>query len=177
MKNLLLCFCLVLFSYAFAFGQDDSQPYKPLCPGVAKPNTGFKFPNVFRMTKNLFKKAFRIQRGSRDDFPPACINDIILSQTEVLAACSLPKTTTVYCPEGRQSVRISITADNPMSDVLTYNYKVSSGEIVGQGRDIVWNLANEKPGVYTIAACVDNGMGCLRTITKEVKVVECPDCR
>ena len=63
-------------------------------------------------------------------------------------------------------------------DLLAFNYTVSGGKIIGVGPKIVWDLSGVRPGTYTITASVDNGCGvCGETMTKTVKVVECPDCK
>jgi hypothetical protein len=54
---------------------------------------------------------------------------------------------------------------------LLYVYKVSGGRIVGTGKDVMWDLADAKPGIYTITAGVDDGCGiCGETKTKEITV-------
>ena len=66
---------------------------------------------------------------------------------------------------------------DPENDVLTYNYTVSGGRIVGTGANVSWDLSGLCPGTYTIVAGVDDGCGlCGKTQTKTVNVVQC-DCR
>jgi hypothetical protein len=60
--------------------------------------------------------------------------------------------------------------------VLTYNYTVSGGRIVGQGANVSWDLTGAQPGTYTITAGVDDGCGvCGKTQTRTITVTEC-DC-
>jgi hypothetical protein len=60
----------------------------------------------------------------------------------------------------------AIDAEN---DVLTYNYAVSGGKIIGQGARVVWDLSGGEPGTYTITAGVDDGCGiCGQTQTQTV---------
>lgn len=62
----------------------------------------------------------------------------------------------------------AIDAEN---DVLTYNYAVSAGKVVGQGAQVVWDLSGVAPGIYTITAGVDDGCGiCGETKTQTVVV-------
>ena len=177
LRILLFCFCLILTLSGFAAGQSAVLNIPQPCLEDMQAARRHRSSDIFGKTKNLFKKIFGIKRAIYDYFPPACIQDIILSQTEVLATCPLPKTTTNFCPADKQSIQISVTALNLDNDVLTYNYEVSGGKIVGTGQNVTWNLSDAQPSTYTINACVDNGPGCLNTITKEVKVVACPECK
>jgi hypothetical protein len=81
-------------------------------------------------------------------------------------------------------VSVKTTAKDPEDDVLTYNYIVSAGRIVGTGANVSWNLNGVQPGTYTITAGVDDGCGiCGAKLTKTISVLEadavppciCPD--
>ncbi len=90
----------------------------------------------------------------------ANVTDLLLSQTEITTS-------------GKQTIDVSTTAVDPENDVLTYNYTVSAGRIVGTGAKVVWDLTGVEPGSYTIFAGVDDGCGiCGRTITKTIKITE-----
>lgn len=91
------------------------------------------------------------------------------------------------CPPGSKSksgkcsdnvsTGVKTKATDPENDVLTYNYTVSGGRIVGQGANVNWDLSGVKPGTYTITAAVDDGCGfCGKTQTKTITVAECDDC-
>ena len=93
---------------------------------------------------------------------------------------------TLPCPPGQQpregascaepTVGVRTTAVDPENDVLTYNYTVSGGRIVGQGANVTWDLTGVNPGTYTITVGVDDGCGvCGQTQTKTIEVVAC-DC-
>lgn len=82
-----------------------------------------------------------------------------------------PPTHVDYSPE--MSVRVATIAADPENDVLTYNYTVSGGRIVGAGSKVLWDLNNVMPGTYTITAGVDDGCGvCGKTVTKTITVLE-----
>jgi hypothetical protein len=73
-------------------------------------------------------------------------------------------------------IDVSATAVDPENDVLTYNYTVSGGRIVGSGANVQWDLSGVNPGSYTITAGVDDGCGlCGQTQTKTITIAEC-DC-
>jgi hypothetical protein len=72
---------------------------------------------------------------------------------------------------------VTTTAVDPEGDVLTYNYTVSAGRIVGSGATVSWDLSGVPTGSYTITAGVDDGCGiCGKTMTQTVTVRDCPDC-
>lgn len=59
----------------------------------------------------------------------ANVEDMILSITEVEATSS-------------KAISVMTVAVDPENDVLTYNYKVSAGRIVGTGAKVVWDLTS-----------------------------------
>jgi hypothetical protein len=74
------------------------------------------------------------------------------------------------------TVTVATTAVDPENDVLTYNYTVSGGRIVGTGANVSWDLSGMSPGTYTITAGVDDGCGlCGQTQTRTVTIAAC-DC-
>lgn len=108
---------------------------------------------------------------------PANVTALTLSDNEI----------TLPCPAGQRSksggcsdtstVNVTTTATDQENDVLTYNYTVSGGRIVGTGANVQWDLSGLQPGSYTITSGVDDGCGlCGQTKTETVRVVECPDC-
>jgi hypothetical protein len=54
---------------------------------------------------------------------------------------------------------ISVKADDPENDVLTYMYRIEAGKLEGVGAKIVWNLDGEPKGTYEIKIAVDDGVG------------------
>ena len=93
----------------------------------------------------------------------------------------------IGCPDGYRSqsggcadsrtVSVSTSASDPEGDVLTYNYTVSGGRVVGTGANVQWDLSGAGKGTYTITTAVDDGCGvCGKTNTQTVKIEECNDC-
>ena len=92
---------------------------------------------------------------------------------------------TLGCPPGQipvegqtcdqsTSINVTTTAVDPENDVLTYQYTVSGGRIVGTGPTVSWDLSGVAPGSYTITAGVDDGCGiCGKTMTQTVTVANC----
>src|SRR5690606_9062503 len=105
----------------------------------------------------------------------ANVDSVTLSKTTVNIPCEpgyRPKEGTT-CDDD-QTISVATAASDPENDVLTYNYTVSGGRIVGSGANVSWDLSGVEPGTYTITAGVDDGCGlCGRTDTKTVEVVKC----
>jgi hypothetical protein len=110
--------------------------------------------------------------------PFANVDSVTLSSTEVVIPCApgtVPREGTV-CPDGSTITVGTKGSSTDPTDVLTYNYTVSGGRIVGSGANVTWDLSGVRPGTYTITAGVDNGCGvCGTTKTETITVREC-DC-
>lgn len=115
------------------------------------------------------------------------LGDIVNLPANVTALSVSRETLTGGCAEGYRpkagqtcndnfTIDVATTAVDPENDVLTYNYTVSGGRIVGSGANVQWDLSGVAPGTYTITAGVDDGCGlCGQTQTRTVTVAEC-DC-
>ncbi len=91
------------------------------------------------------------------------VTKILTSKTEISAKCADKNCLT----------DISTEVFNPENDVITYEYSVSGGKIVGRGAKVVWDLSGVAPGTYTIRVFADDGCGdCGKSITQTVTVVE-----
>ncbi len=125
---------------------------------------------IFQITagrRNLRKKE-EINR-------PADVTSVELGETQVTGKClpgQRPKPGS-QCSDD-QTVNVTTAATDPENDVLTYQYTVSGGRIVGQGANVSWDLTGAQPGTYTITAGVDDGCGvCGKTQTKTITVATC----
>lgn len=169
LKILILCLCFVLPSFGFAGNTKRQENKIP----VVETTVQNGFPNVFRPIGNWFKYLFRRKQQTIVCYF-ASVSNLTLSRNEVVASCL---TNQNVCP-GSKGIGIYTEPDNPNNDVLTYQYIVSGGKIIGEGSKVAWDLSGEKSGTYTITAGVDDGCGvCGTTVTKEIKVIECPDCK
>jgi hypothetical protein len=108
---------------------------------------------------------------------PANVESVTLGTTVIKLPCrpgTVPREGTT-CPDNK-TISVSTVARDPENDVLTYNYTVSGGRIVGTGANVTWDLSSAQAGTYTITTGVDDGCGvCGRTDTKTIRVEEC-DC-
>lgn len=140
-------------------------------------------PDAFRRSSDphgFIGQFFIGRRNSRGVPPP-------VNQVPNVTALNLDSTTvTVPCPPGTQSatctddasIAVNTVAVDPENDVLTYNYTVSGGRIVGSGANVNWDLTGVQPGTYTITSAVDDGCGvCGTTQTKTITVAACADCK
>ena len=111
----------------------------------------------FYARKGWYSQA-KPEDGSGDQDFPASVTGLNLSAVEI----DLSSTTTVS---------VNTAAIDAENDVLTYNYTVSAGKIIGTGPNVTWDLTGVSPGTYTITAGVDDGCGiCGKTMTKTVVV-------
>ncbi len=157
------------------------QPGGPACTPQVINQTFTGRPSGFRPSNN--PHGFMLQgwigrRNTRakevvDGVPT--INSIDLSQSEITKPCAegtRPK-------EGEdcsddQTINVRTNATDPEGEVLTYNYTVSGGRVVGSGENVTWDLSGVNEGTYTITATVDDGCGvCAEPKTETVTVRAC----
>jgi hypothetical protein len=137
-------------------------------PGFALSNDPHGF--IFQVTAGR-----RNARKTQDVNKFADVTNVTLSETQVTGRCGpgqrpAPGAT---CSDD-MSVNVTTDAVDPENDVLTYQYNVSGGRIVGQGANVSWDLTGAQPGTYTITAGVDDGCGvCGKTQTRTITVANC----
>lgn len=109
---------------------------------------------------------------------PANVNSVTLSGSVITLPCGPGQVSrSGGCPDSNKTINVATSASDPENDVLTYNYTVSGGRIVGTGANVQWDLSSAQAGTYTITAGVDDGCGvCGKTETKTIRVEACPDC-
>jgi hypothetical protein len=116
--------------------------------------------------------------GEIANLPPN-VTSVDLSSTTITLPCPPGQTSASgACPDSGRTISVRTTATDPENDVLTYNYTVSGGRVVGTGANVTWDLSGATAGTYTITTGVDDGCGvCGRTDTKTITIRACPDCR
>ncbi len=108
---------------------------------------------------------------------PANVDSVTLSDTVITLPCPPGTSSTNSACNDNRMINVATRATDPENDVLTYNYTVSGGRIVGTGANVQWDLSTAQVGTYTIVTGVDDGCGvCGRTDTKTITVEACPDC-
>ena len=84
------------------------------------------------------------------------------------AACTAEKAS-VYAGSG-DSINISVSASDPDSHPLTYNYTATGGAVEGTGPQGRWNSDALGVGNYSVTASVDDAHGGVATCSVDLKV-------
>lgn len=179
LKILFLCLCLVS-SFGFAESAERQMTKGQLNFVSANTVAENEIPNIFRPIGNWFKRIFGIKQKNAHCPPntPPIIGNVALSISEITKECSIHKSIqNNSCSNTIKTIDVTTVAKDDENDVLVYYYEVSGGKIIGRGSKVIWDLSDVKPGTYTIIIGVDDGAGFEgRTVTKEIKVIECPNC-
>jgi hypothetical protein len=173
-----------------SFDEDDTfttrvvvncLPTTGTCSPVTISNTFSGVPPGFQPSEDPHGFILQVFAGRRHKRQaevinqPANVTALSLSDTNISGGCQPG-----FVPDEGQtcnestSISVTTTAVDPENDVLTYQYTVSAGRIVGTGANVSWDLSGVQPGTYTITAGVDDGCGiCGKTQTQTVTVSAC----
>jgi hypothetical protein len=153
----------------------------PACTPARISNTFTGVPPGFQTSTDPHGYIFQFFAGRRNKRQaevvnqPANVTALSLSDTNIVGGCPAGQVPVEgqSCNEST-SISVTTTAVDPENDVLTYQYTVSAGRIVGTGANVSWDLSGVQPGTYTITAGVDDGCGiCGKTQTQTVTVASC----
>jgi len=151
-------------------------------PGTTVVATTNGFPTGFQFSDDPSGFGFQVFAGHRNARPgpvynkPPNVDAVTLSDTTVTLPCAAGMTSSSGCSDNH-TITVSTRASDPENDVLTYNYTVSGGRVVGTGANVSWDLGGVGVGTYTITTAVDDGCGvCGKTNTQTITVRNCPDC-
>jgi hypothetical protein len=154
------------------------------CTPVTFSQTFQGVPPGFRPSSDPHGFIFQVTAGRRNKRQaevvnqPANVTGLTLSDSTINLPCPAGYQSTSGQCNDSTSISVTTAAVDPENDVLTYNYNVSGGRIVGTGANVSWDLSGLQPGSYTITAGVDDGCGiCGKTMTQTVTIAECPDCK
>jgi hypothetical protein len=108
------------------------------------------------------------------------IGRFVETNTQVYDLSVTPKVLRLPCSSRSEEsesplIEVSTFALSPYRDPLTYRYHVDKGRVVGEGKNVVWDLSGISPGEYRITAGVeDSACGvCRNAVTRVVKLVAC----
>ena len=182
------------FAYRYHFNQQDRDSFDDndaftntaTITGIPTATTTTNFRGVppgFRVSGDGHGFLGQITLGRRN----ARQKEIINVPPNVTGLTISDNTVYLPCPPGTRSKsgkcsdQMSVTATTSATDlegdVLTYEYTVSGGRIVGQGANVTWDLSGARAGTYTITAGANDGCGiCGQTQTQTITVAECDDC-
>ena len=168
---------------SFSSDRVNNSVFVPGTGGGTFNNSFTGVPSGFQASTDPYGFIFQVTAGRRNSRKKEIVNqfanvtNLTLSETVVTGRCApgfRPREGTT-CSDDME-VGVTTTAFDPENDVLTYNYTVSGGRIVGQGANVSWDLTGAQPGTYTITSGVDDGCGvCGTTQTRTITVAEC-DC-
>lgn len=159
------------------------RPGVTACTPVTLTNTFKGVPPGFDVSTDPHGYILQLAIGRRNKRQgdivniPAVINSVNLSATTIKLGCPAGTVSESGCNDSR-TINVTTSASDAENDVLTYNYTVSGGRIVGTGANVQWDLSGATAGTYTITTGVDDGCGvCGQTNTQTVTVAECNDCK
>lgn len=135
----------------------------------------FVLPGLVSTTE-AFKNQFVFVNPTVTPTPSAEIEKIELDRKKVFIPCRPGMRPREENCGDNASIKVKVSVKNPRNVALLYEYTVSGGRIIGQGANVIWDLAGVQPGYYTITVGINDSSG-VRTITKteSVSVAEC-DC-
>ena len=81
---------------------------------------------------------------------------LVLDKREVLTPCE-PGYRCVEDCDGDMTIVVKAQAVSPAQRKNVYKYSVSGGSVIGEGKNVIWNLSNTKPGTYHITVTVSDG--------------------
>ena len=126
-------------------------------------------------TESFFGKTNLEDRTGIISCPMPVINEVKLSRKEIIVGCQ-NTANCENCSDGDDRIEVTTEATDPENDPLTYNYTVSGGKIIGEGKSVVWDMSKLPLGDYTITATVDDGCGvCGEPRTETVTIKRCDD--
>jgi hypothetical protein len=153
------------------------------CSPVTITNTFSGIPTGFQPSEDPHGFILQVFAGRRHKRAvevvnqPANVTALSLSDTNITTGCppgQIPDPAVTQTCNESTSINVTTTAVDPENDVLTYQYTVSAGRIVGTGANVSWDLSGVPAGTYTITAGVDDGCGiCGKTQTQTVTVADC----
>ena len=98
------------------------------------------------------------------------------SSAPVVNTCTPSHKDGVCEPKSRRTVTLTVTASDPESAPLTYEYLTTGGEIVGTGASVSWKLGEQSYGDYSVTVRVLDSKGAEANSTLKVRVARCSSC-
>ena len=111
-------------------------------------------PNGFDVSTNASGYIVQAWVGRRDKRQgdiinkPANVDSVDLTATVITLPCR-PGTSSKSksCGDSPKTIGVTTHASDPENDVLTYNYTVSGGRVVGTGANVTWDLSRDRKSV------------------------------
>jgi outer membrane protein OmpA-like peptidoglycan-associated protein len=90
-----------------------------------------------------------------------------------MASCTAEKSS-VYA-DSNETIGVTVRGSDPDNDTLTYGWSTTGGRVDGTGTTVRWNSTGTAPGVYTVTARVDDGMGGTASCSVDLRVEPKPN--
>ena len=98
------------------------------------------------------------------------------SSSQVVKTCE-PMNERLYCVDkSRRTVSLTVTASDPENEPLTYAYKVTGGQILGEGPSVNWKVGDQPFGSYSVTVTASDSKGAEASSTLQVSVAMCVSC-
>ena len=166
-----ICFLFMLFANT-TYSQQNSHKHKiKTFPPKDENGCVFTYASRFHREKPdniggkltyLFRSNF-VQIPHYNCFP--IIEKVDLSKKLIFTNCNEED---ARCFDKTREIKVSVKAVDFENDVFLYIYYVSSGKIIGQGKEVIWDLSNAPVGTHIIIICVDDVKGCSASNEKNV---------
>lgn len=126
-------------------------PYILICLGVLFVSADFAQKQTPKKTKNVNAAKKKAQPVPKEEETfschlPASVNSVELSQKEIILNCPPDDNSCL----SNKIVKVRTSAITLGDDKFVYH--VSAGKIIGEGKNVEWDLSDVEPGTYTITA-------------------------
>ena len=159
-------------AYRYNFNEQDKQSFDNGTPPAGFQTSTDPAGFITQLTVGR-----RDKREASVENQHANVDSVDLNTTVITLPCPAGKRSKSGACNDNRMVSVATKASDPENDVLTYNYTVSGGRVIGTGANVQWDMSTAQTGTYTITTAVDDGCGfCGKTNTQTIKVQECPDC-
>lgn len=158
MKKLTLYICLLSFVVLFVgYAEGQSSRRKRTKPKTSKVLRSGNETGCKESSRSMIgNKVIAIHYSC-----PPVINNLSLSKTEIFS----------YWNEELKRVEVVVDATDPEFEIITYNYEVTGGKIIGKGAKVIWDLSGIDIGTYKITVNVDDGCGfCGKPLSKIITI-------
>ncbi len=129
----------------------------------------------FILYTNYSPTAIILNNQTQTSPTPKQIAKIKLSKNSLKVPCSLenPLVDKESCDEN-MSIDVSAFLENT-NDLLSYEYDVTGGRIIGQGKNVLWDLKDVNFGAYEIFARLKDNQNRILDVS-ETKTITVEDC-
>jgi len=169
---LLLVFCFIFSSTLFADKPETFiSPFGSVCKSEWFEHDYGHTKTIPSWLRGILRPENRLFRYA--SYPPVMTVYNHLANVTSLSLGSVE----IVANSGNEKIDVVTEYIDSEYDVVTFNYQVSGGKIVGNGAKVTWDLTGAPPGTYTIMAGVNDGLGvCGEIKIRRFEILECAGC-